>query len=237
MRQYHKNKGFTLLEVMVAAVIGAFIALVAVGSLRAVTTAREQVNFNIAASDELRFAAKMLRNDFANFYRAGDIEDMKLEGLVTGSDQNPITSVTMYTVCEQKARRDQPEGDMYEVQYYLLYEEDQSSLMRRVCPVVGIEEDEETEGGMLTRIAEGVGGFEIRYYNGYEWLQSWSLETESMLPELIEVSLFSSQSLDSEQKNALMKSFIVNFPLMGETSEEATAVSQEPGEQAPGAMN
>jgi type II secretion system protein J len=217
-----KEKGFTLLEVLVAAVIGAFIALVAVGSLRAVTKAKEQVNNNIAVADELRFAMKMLSDDLANLYRDGDIENMKLEGTIEATAENPITSLTMYTICTHKARLNQPEGDIYEVQYYLLSEQDKSTLMRRVCPVVGIEEDELTQGGMLTMIAENIAGFEVRYYDGYNWSSVWSLETEGALPELLEVTLVGSESTDTEQGSALMKSFVVNFPRFGEISTEVT---------------
>ena len=216
-------KGFTLLEVLVAAVIGVFIALVAVGSLRAVTKAKEQVNSNIAVSDEIRFAARMLSEDLANLYRDSDIESIKLEGTIEASTDNPITSLTMYTICARKARLDQPEGDIYEVQYYLLSEADRSSLMRRVCPVVGIEEDELTQGGMLTTIAENIAGFEVRYYDGYDWSGEWSLETEGALPELLEVTLVGSESMNAEQVGASsMKSFVMNFPRFGEVAAEGT---------------
>ena len=223
MKQHLKKNGFTLLEVMVAAVIGAFLALVAVSSLRAVTKAKEQVNSNITISDELRFAVKILRDDLANLYRDGDIESMKLEGTIEAGREIPITTLTMYTICTHKARSDQPEGDMYEVQYYLLSEEDRSTLMRRICPVVGIEEDDQTLGGMLTAIAENIAGFEVRYYDGYDWSQEWSLEVDGALPELMEVTLIGSESMDAEQSSALIKTFVVNFPRLGEVSIEATA--------------
>lgn len=222
MKLYLKQRGFTLLEVLVAAVIGVFIALVAVGSLRAVTKTKEQVNNNIALADELRFAMKKLRDDLANLYRDSDIESMKLEGGIEGNRENPITSLTMYTICTHKARLNEPEGDIYEVQYYLLSEQDRSTLMRRVCPVVGIEEDELTQGGMLTTIAENIAGFEVRYYDGYDWSAEWSLETEGALPELLEVTLLGSKSMDTEQGRALMKNFVVNFPRFGEMSTEVT---------------
>ena len=213
-------KGFTLLEMLVAAVIGAFIALVAVGSLRAVTEAKEQVNSNIAISDELRFAVRMLSEDLANFYRDSDIESMKLQGTLEASTDNSVTSLTMYTICTRKARLDQPEGDIYEVQYFLLSQDDRSSLMRRVCPIVGIEEDELTQGGMLTTIAESIAGFQVRYYDGYSWLSEWSLETEGALPELLEVTLIASESMSPQQGDASTKSFIVNFPRFGEVTAE-----------------
>ena len=222
MRQCRKEKGFTLLEVMVAAVIGAFIALVAVGSLRAVTGAKEQVNKNIVVADELRFAARMLRDDLANLYRDGDVESMKLVGTIEPGGEGPVTSITLYSICLHDARPSQPEGDIYEVQYYLLTEDDESFLMRRVCPVVGTEEDEETEGGMLTAIAENVSGFQISYYNGYDWSDEWSLETEGALPELMEVTLIGLESLEAELSGALVKSFVVNFPRLGQDGEEAS---------------
>ena len=73
------HKAFTLIEMLVASVIGAFIAIVAVSSLKAVTSARETVDDGIAVSDELRFATDMIRKDLCNIYRDTDTESLKFE--------------------------------------------------------------------------------------------------------------------------------------------------------------
>ena len=60
MKIYSKKTGFTLVEVMVASTIGAFISLVAVGTLKAVISSNEQVDININTASEVRFAANII---------------------------------------------------------------------------------------------------------------------------------------------------------------------------------
>ncbi len=56
----HKSRGFTLVEIMVASIIGAFIAVVAVGTLRAVSDGSQMVNATIDRAAEVRFASKKI---------------------------------------------------------------------------------------------------------------------------------------------------------------------------------
>ena len=64
-----RQDGFTLLEVMAASVITAFIAMVAVSGLVSVTSAREQIDEVTVVNDELRFVADNLRRDLAGAAR------------------------------------------------------------------------------------------------------------------------------------------------------------------------
>jgi len=212
----HK-KGFTLLEVMVASVIGAFIAMVSVGTLRIVTTAKETVDGNTIVADELRFAANMIRNDIGNLYRDRNPQNVRLIGTIEEGETGPVVSLTMHVVGMVKARRDEPEGDVYEVQYYLRKDEDNSALMRRVCAVAGAEDKNETAGGILTAVTENIVDFGVLYYDGDEWLGEWDQNRVS-LPELVEVSLVGRQSA-KENARVVLKSFVVGFPRFPQASQ------------------
>ena len=220
------RKGFTLLEAMVAAVIGGFIALVAVGSLRTVTAAKEIVEFETTTTDELRFAANMIRTDLANLYRDKNRQSVKLVGIIEETDYGLITSLTLRVVGTVKARFDQPEGDVYEVQYYLHKDEEKSALMRRLCPIVGVEEEGDTEGGILTLIAENIVDFRVRYYDGSEWLDFWSEEEDSM-PKLVEVALMAQASEESRRKGLKSKVFTVDLPRLGQMTVQNANIETE----------
>jgi len=199
-----RRTGFTLIEVMVASTIGAFIMLVAVGSLRAITASTERVDRSISTAAEVRFASNMLTRDLINFYRDENIENTKLIGTFTELGEGSTSYLVFYTVGRAKARIDQPEGDIYEVEYYLTMDEDKSLLMRRLWP----NPDKETEpGGILTVIAEDIEVFQIRYYDGEEWSTEWPEEME-VLPQLIEVSIVTKPPVIGMP---VMESFIVNF--------------------------
>jgi type II secretion system protein J len=189
---------------MVASTIGAFIVLVAMGTLKAVTSCTEMVDRNISAAAEVRFAATTLQRDLVNFYRDPNKANTRFIGTVETSDQESISYLVFYTVNRIKARIDQPEGDIYEVEYYLLKDEDKSVIMRRLWP----NPDEELEpGGILSIIAEDIDIFEIRYFDGEEWSDEWPEDME-VLPQLVEVNI--AGKLPAKGQPAL-QSFIVNL--------------------------
>jgi len=199
-----KKTGFTLVEVMVASTIGGFIMLVAVGTLKAITASAEMVDSNISTAAEVRFVSNMLERDLVNFYRDESIENTKLIGTVGESGEEGISYLIFYTVGRSKARADQPEGDIYEVEYYLMKDEEKSLLMRRLWPNPN---DEDEPGGILAAIAEDIDVFEVRYFDGEEWSTEWPEEME-VLPQLIEVNIVSKPPSRGEPT---MESFIVNF--------------------------
>ena len=200
-----RRTGFTLVEVLVASTIGSFIALVAVGSLRVIIGGSETVEHNINAAAEVRFAANMIAKDLTNFYRDKNYSNTRFIGTIEDLDDGSSTSyIVFYTVGRTKARVDRPEGDIYEVEYYLAKDEETSSLMRRQWP----NPHEELEpGGILTAIAENVEIFEIRYFDGEEWAEEWSEEIQS-LPHLAEVTVVAKPS---GRGIPPMESVIVNF--------------------------
>ncbi|MHC5059812.1 MAG: PulJ/GspJ family protein [Planctomycetota bacterium] len=223
------QKGFTLLEVMAASVIGAFIAMVAVGTLRTVTGARERIDINTNCTDELSFAAEMIHNDLSNLYRDTDTSNVKLVGVLTESQSGLIMDLTMRTVGRGSARPGQPEGDVYEAQYFLHKEEnddtEKSALMRRLCPLVGAEDDLQSQGGILTVVAENIVGFEVQFFDGQEWQMEWGPEKNS-LPHLVEVSL---AGVGGREDKPLMlaRDFLVSFPRNGEPSEGGSGEEDE----------
>jgi len=200
---YLRNSGFTLVEVLVASMLGTFVALVTVGTFKAFSASAEMVESNIDAAGEVRFASKLIATDLVNLYRDSSSEYTKLVGTIEETEVGELSCLTFYTAGRAKARIDQPEGDVYEVEYYLLKDEEQSALFRRLWP----NPNEEAEpGGILTVIAEDIDVFEVRYFDGEEWQIEWPEEMESV-PELVEVTIAAEQV----RGDAAVESFIVNF--------------------------
>jgi len=200
-----KRSGFTLVEVLVASTIGVFIAMVSVGALRAIMASAEMVDSNINAAAEVRFAANMISRDLQNLYNDGNIENTKFIGTVEPLEQDNYTSyLIFYTTGRTKARFDQPEGDLYEVEYYLMQEGETSLLMRRLWP----NPNEELEpGGILTIIAENIAAFEVQYFDGEEWSEEWPEEMQA-LPDLVSISIVANQP---ERSAPPSESIIVNL--------------------------
>jgi type II secretion system protein J len=203
---FSKRSGFTLVEVLVASTIGVFIAMVAVGALRTILAGSEMVDRNINAASEVRFAANTIERDLRNLYNDNNYADTKFIGTVEPLEGDNYTSyLVFYTINRTKARLDQPEGDLYEVEYYLMQDGENMSLMRRLWP--NPNKEIETGGGMLTIIAENIGTFEVQYFDGEEWSEEWPEDMQA-LPDLVAISIAAKQP---EYGNPLSESIIVNL--------------------------
>jgi general secretion pathway protein J len=199
-----KRNGFTLVEILIASMIGAFIMLVAVGALKAISVSAQIVDSNIDVASELRFVAARISTDLNNFYRDGNAENTKLVGRVVQVQDDVLCILTFYTVGRTKARAEQSEGDVYEVEYFLRKDEDKTYLMRRLWP----NPDKKSQaGGILSVIAEDIDTFMVRYFDGRDWQIQWP-EEQAAPPELVEVILASNTSVGATQ---VTESFIVNL--------------------------
>ena len=219
---FRRKRGFTLVEVLVASTITGFIALVAVGALTAVTSSSEKMKESINRSSEIRFAATMLLRDFLNLYRDQEQDNMEFIAAGEATGEGGGSYLLFYTVSRAKARPDEPEGEVYEVEYYLQQEEEKSALMRRMWP----NPDKETSepGGILTVIAEDVAMFEVKFFDGEEWAYEWPEEMEN-LPHLVEVTIVAEQT---QPGMPAVESFLFNF----ERSVGTKLAGSEEGEQA-----
>jgi general secretion pathway protein J len=226
MKIYLRKTGFTLVEALVASTIGSFIALVAIGTLRTITVSAERVDSNIEAASEVRFASNMISRDLVNLYREQNIRNMKLVGV---ADDSAVGSsfLTFYTVGRAKARTDQPEADVYEVEYFLKKNEEESDLYRRLWP--NPDPNDENPGGILSIIAEDIELFQVRFFDGEEWSEEWPEEME-VIPQLIEVNIMGKQQ---KWGSPAMDSITVNLV----RSTGAMLETVESGEQSSGGQD
>ncbi len=225
------NKGFTLAEVLLASTISSFIALVAVGALKAIVDSSHVVHEVTETSAEVRFAARLLARDLANLYRDPNPEQMKLIGASQGSDTGGPAYLTFYTVGRSKARAAQPEGDVYEVEYLLANRPDEELpaepgeesmvLFRRLWPN---PDKDRRPGGVLTAIAENISVFHIRFFDGEQWGSEWSEEMES-IPRLVEVTL---AARPQGRADLVVETVTVSFARLMEPSAGSSARGESP---------
>lgn len=207
-----KRTGFTLVEIMVASTIGAFISLTAVAALKTVIQSDDVLGDNIDTASEVRFASSIIERDLFNLYRDDNIENTRFYGTLEVLADYETSVLTFYTLNRTKARAYEPEGDLYEVEYYLEQDDDKSVLVRRVWPNPN---DAFDPGGILTTVAENIDTFEIQYYDGEEWYPEW-LEDMETLPDMVEVNIAS----QPERGYAITTTFLVNLTQsVGNTTE------------------
>jgi general secretion pathway protein J len=233
------SRGFTLTEVLVASTISAFIAIAAVAALKAVTDSTQVINRATETVAEVRFAARMMATDLGNLYRDPDPKSMKFVGASQESSTGGPAMLTFYAVGSTKARVDQPEGDVYEIEYFLAKnrnaepepgepEEDSEKfvLFRRLWPN---PDKDRNPGGILTPIAENIDFMEMRFFDGKQWATEWPEELQS-IPELVEVTLV---TVPKDRVSPVIEKFTVNFPRMATKGGPAMGEGP-PGEQGSG---
>jgi prepilin-type N-terminal cleavage/methylation domain-containing protein len=184
-----KIQGFTLLEMLISSVLAAFIALVAMAGLRSVTAVRSAVDRHSESSDELRIAAEQIRSDLINIGPLGRI--IRFEGQVTQDGAASSPRLIFRTFSSHKARKDMPESELYEVEYFVVENDSVKTLMRRVCPITGLDSqtsDEKTDGGILETLADPIAGFDIGYFDSGNWSSTWSADNQRP-PQLVLINL------------------------------------------------
>jgi len=209
------NRAFTLAEVLVASTISAFVALTAAGALKAIGDSAERIDRVSKVGSEVRFATRMLARDLGNLYRDQDPRNMRLVGASQGTDGSDVAYLRFYAVGRAGARDNQPEGDVYEIEYVLgpdMNSDDgaddeatRSILFRRLWPN---PHRDRPPGGVVTSIAENIDVFQIRFHDGQDWTDQWPEEMQT-LPELVEVTLM---TLSSESEAPTVGRFMMNFP-------------------------
>ncbi len=154
---------------------------------------------------------------------------MKFVGTSADTDDNMMTSLTMRIVSVANTRRSQPEGDIHEVNYYLMEAEGKGVLMRRLYPVVGTEAQEELPGGVLTAIAENIVGFELMYFDGEEWLPEWPAE-QNRLPQMVEIVLATVEEKQGRQGSLVARRILASFPRLPQQVQDTQTSGQDQAE-------
>jgi len=190
---------------MVASTIGAFIAMVSIASLRAISASSATVDSVVSRASEVRYAMDMLRRDVVNIQQFGAASDQRLVGLLVQEGDMGTSYLTLRTFCRNKARSDQPEGEVYEVSYYVQQDQERSVLVRQQWP--NPQADLEP-GGVLMTIAENVQLFLVRYYDGQIWAEEWPEDMEK-LPDLVEITLIGEAPTKGGQ--AITETLMVNI--------------------------
>jgi hypothetical protein len=86
----------------------------------------------------------------------------------------------------------------------------------------------------MTRLAEQLSFFQLRYFDGEQWLQDWPMELEEV-PMLVEISLGAIVKEQNDRNELYTKQVFINFPRNGQEEEEMNLEMEVPDPQE--AMN
>jgi len=194
-----------MIELLVAVVIAAFVGAVGVFALQSITADRKRLESRVSVSGEMRYAMEQIADDLDNLYRSRDMRRMRFMGTLAKSDEHADGRITFYAMRQAEVRPGRPEGDVYEVEYFLRRQDDRSILLRRIWPNPHRQGE---PGGIIAPVAENIIAFDARYYDGLEWCDAWE-EDKKDLPEMIEIHLAARQP---GERFVLEQSRVFTFP-------------------------
>src|SRR5690606_32802021 len=168
MPRRRRTSGFTLVELLVAATVAALVVGSAGLMLSHVTAAHKRVDRQMRLQQEARAAADAIALALRNAYRPSLDDTADLLGEDGWIGDFPADRIRFYSVSWEPVRRGWPESDVRLVEFFILeppedLPDQQPVLMRRLDPTRNPEPD---EGGVLDRVAQGVLGLDIAYYDG-----------------------------------------------------------------------
>ena len=193
-RSTRLHRGFTLIEVMVAGIITAFLLGSVSMSLSQVTKAKVVANQRLAAHQRADAALDSLRREIASVIRSDDlfwtrllIEDDGFSSRLGRLDRDEIL------LFSTRFRPIHPvdfsgEGMEYESQFRIEDDELGPVLWHRRDAV---PDEYPRGGGTATPLVEGIVSLSIEAYDGQQWYEQWDSDNEG-LPMAIRVTVAAS---------------------------------------------
>lgn len=176
-----ENKGFTLIEVLVAMMITAIVLTSIYGIFSGISSARERIESDGGAYHQARVLFARLGREIRSTYAGGggifiggrDEDDRPFLEMTT-TVSSPVGGTVTGLARVRYELRDDPEDiggpDV---------------LMRRETSPLHIERGEAAE----YRLAGDILGLGFRFYDGREWRDEWNAGNLNALPRMIEISL------------------------------------------------
>lgn len=167
-----KYRGFTLIEALLATVVGSLVVISAIAAMAGITNSRRVIYYSSDITGSARYAMDKIRDDLASVYRSDSTADGVLLSPTARPDRSGAGGLRLYIVSDKKLRRNAPEGDIYEVEYTVQYHSrnERWFLSRRCAAVTDIATG--AAGGIVVEIADGVVGLDLQYFDGHIWHDS-----------------------------------------------------------------
>ena len=190
--QFHR--GFTLVEVMVAGIITAFLLSSVSMSLTQVTKAKIVANQRLAAHQRADAALDSLRREIASVIRSDDLFWTRLliqdDGLSSRVGRLDRDEILLFTTRFRPIHPVEYSGEGMEYESQFRIEDDD------LGPVLWHRRDAVPDkyprgGGTATPLVDGIISLSIEAYDGQQWYEQWDSDIEG-LPMAVRVTVAAS---------------------------------------------
>ena len=181
------NKGFTLLEILIAVVLLGILTTAIYGSYFTVLRARERASEGMEARRELGSTLDLIRREFASASAVYSRDDKRLRFVVEDRDHfgKPASNLELTTLTPPSGPG-RKESGIIAVRYRMVDKDTQRILTRREQDV--FFESAEAKGYPQM---ERISSFLVECYDGSKWVRSWdtAASLNSKLPEMLRITV------------------------------------------------
>jgi len=177
------NRGFTLLEVLIALVLLAILMTVLYGSYFAVIRSRDRAAEGMEARRELGATLDLLRREISSAVYSRN--DKRLRFVVEDRDNfgKPASNLELTTLSPPSGLA-RPESGIIDVQYRMLEKDKQQIMTRR-------EQDLFLTSGTAPVYPqmEHITSFLVECHDGSKWVKSWDTALNGTLPKQVRITV------------------------------------------------
>jgi type II secretion system protein J len=221
--RHHRSRtrrGFTLVEVLVAGIVAAGLAIATATSLSSVLRARVRSEAREAAHSRADQAAARIARDVLNIARDPDLRYSHLALRPSASQDRDEIPLLIRSLTPVRNLEELPEGGLYEVQYRIATEEGQTWLWRRIDPAFDPVLD---GGGIATALVRGIVAMRLEAYDGQAWFDAWDSDSDGH-PHAVRITITGAD--DSGATRAIARRTIALDRVPLPPTEEADAAAQ-----------
>jgi general secretion pathway protein J len=175
----HKNRGFTLLEIVVSMSILAMIALLIYGAFTSMARGKkgEEIKSERARTGRTAILrmTKEISSAFLSLHTPTNPALIIRMTAFTSVNSNPFDRLDFTSFAHRRIQADVPESDQAEIGYFAVPDpdkQDKMDLVRREQTPIDLDP---RRGGQTNVLAEDVESFNVRFFDPltWAWVDSW----------------------------------------------------------------
>lgn len=226
------NRGFTLLELLVATAILGILLTALYGSFSRTLRGKLRVADHSALSRAARTTLlRMVQDLQGSFVLPSTGGTLRLVSEDHRGDPLPQDTLTFFSFAHQPLSTSGREADQGWIHYFIeRHPQDSHSarLMRQVSPAphprLIVSPVERTDGftpsGLTFLLLERINGLRFRFFDGKQWVEEWGInQTTATLPRAVEITLYLPVVSPVERTDSLERvkefSTVTDLPLAG----------------------
>lgn len=188
MRRRASHRAFTLLELMLAAVMVAILGVSLAAAMHVGFRARDSARAQVGQMRRAAIAMELAQQDLQSVTRSGGVLAGAFVGRGTADVDGQTAALEFFALGRDADADESPLGEgVRRVELLLRTDADPPALVRRVernllAPV--------REAGVEETLALGVSAFVVRFFDGADWLEEWDSTVQGgELPLAVELTI------------------------------------------------